>query len=133
MKHEYHIEVRGYELDSFGHVNNAVYMNYLEAARWDLCKKIGLLDYNEEYSLFTIILETNIKYIRELKIFDKIVIKTDFEYEGDYLIFSHVIINENTNKKVAKAVSKLILVSSDRIIHDIPQLLKEKLDSGVHI
>jgi len=27
------IPVRSYELDSFGHVNNAVYLNYLETAR----------------------------------------------------------------------------------------------------
>ena len=28
------IQVRGYELDSFGHVNHANYLNYLEHARW---------------------------------------------------------------------------------------------------
>jgi YbgC/YbaW family acyl-CoA thioester hydrolase len=30
------IDVRGYEIDSFGHVNNAVYLNWLEHARWEL-------------------------------------------------------------------------------------------------
>ena len=30
------IDVRGYELDSFGHVNNAVYLQWLEHARWEL-------------------------------------------------------------------------------------------------
>lgn len=27
--------VRSYELDQFGHVNHAVYLNYLEQARWE--------------------------------------------------------------------------------------------------
>ena len=30
------IRVRGYEVDSLGHVNNAVYLNWLEHARWEL-------------------------------------------------------------------------------------------------
>lgn len=30
------IDVRGYEIDSFGHVNNAVYLSWLEHARWEL-------------------------------------------------------------------------------------------------
>ena len=28
--------MRGYEIDSFGHVNNAVYLSWLEHARWEL-------------------------------------------------------------------------------------------------
>lgn len=34
--------VRSYEMDSFGHVNNAVYLNYLEAARCDCLNQVGL-------------------------------------------------------------------------------------------
>lgn len=30
------IDVRGYEIDSFGHVNNAIYLSWLEHARWEL-------------------------------------------------------------------------------------------------
>ena len=31
------VEVRSYELDSYNHVNNAVYLNYLEYARMEFC------------------------------------------------------------------------------------------------
>jgi len=34
--------VRSYELDAYGHVNNAVYLNYLEAARCDCLNQRGL-------------------------------------------------------------------------------------------
>ena len=30
------VKVRGYELDLFGHVNNAVYLHWLEHARWEI-------------------------------------------------------------------------------------------------
>jgi acyl-CoA thioester hydrolase len=33
--------VRTYECDSYGHVNNAVYLQYLEYARWQYLKDIG--------------------------------------------------------------------------------------------
>jgi YbgC/YbaW family acyl-CoA thioester hydrolase len=32
---ESHFRVRSYELDSFGHLNHAVYLNYFEQARFD--------------------------------------------------------------------------------------------------
>ena len=38
----YALRVRSYELDSFGHVNNAVYLQYLEAARADYMTQVGL-------------------------------------------------------------------------------------------
>jgi len=36
------IVVRSYECDSYGHVNNAVYLNYLEYARHEFLKHIGV-------------------------------------------------------------------------------------------
>jgi acyl-CoA thioester hydrolase len=36
------IEVRGYEIDSFGHVNNSVYLNYMEHARWKMLNEEGI-------------------------------------------------------------------------------------------
>ncbi len=41
MIYETKLSVRTYECDSYGHVNNANYLNYLEFARWDFLKQIG--------------------------------------------------------------------------------------------
>jgi acyl-CoA thioester hydrolase len=35
------LRVRSYECDSYGHVNNANYLNYLEFARYEFLKSIG--------------------------------------------------------------------------------------------
>jgi acyl-CoA thioester hydrolase len=41
MVTECFLRVRSYECDSYGHVNNANYLNYLEFARYEFLKSIG--------------------------------------------------------------------------------------------
>lgn len=41
MKYYAKTIVRSYECDSYGHVNNAVYLNYLEYARMEYLRQIG--------------------------------------------------------------------------------------------
>ncbi len=41
MKYSCNLSVRAYENDAYGHVNNAVYLNYLEHARGEYLKDIG--------------------------------------------------------------------------------------------
>ncbi len=41
MEYECTLRVRTYECDVYGHVNNAVYLNYLEYARGEYLKSIG--------------------------------------------------------------------------------------------
>lgn len=133
MNHEYFFEVRGYELDSFNHVNNAVYINYLEEARWKFLQEAQWLDYMRNDSLYAVVVETNIRYINELRVFDKAVIRSKWHHEGEYLIADQNIYSEETNKKIAKATVKMILVSSERIVHEIPEFVKNQLDNKVTI
>jgi len=42
MTHECTLEARSYECDSYGHVNNAVYLNYLEYARHEFMREAGI-------------------------------------------------------------------------------------------
>ena len=41
MKHTTTLTVRAYECDSYGHVNHAVYVNYLEHARMEFLRAAG--------------------------------------------------------------------------------------------
>ena len=130
MNHEFYFEVRGYELDSFNHVNNARYLNYLEAARWKFFHDTQWINYMQELGLHAVVVETNIRYLREMKIFDKGVVKTRWSYDGEYLIASQNVYFDQTKDKVVKAIVKMILVSTERIVHEIPQFVKIALDKG---
>ncbi len=89
MEFEYFFSVRGYELDSFGHVNNAVYLNYIEQAQWEMLKKTDTFSFLRENRIIPAIVEINIRYIREAKIFDEMVVKSKVVFEPPYLVFVH--------------------------------------------
>jgi acyl-CoA thioester hydrolase len=58
------IRVRTYELDSFGHVNNAVYLNYMEEARSEYLKQMGLSFHDfAQLGVQIVIAESYVKYL----------------------------------------------------------------------
>ena len=71
------VKVRTYECDSYGHVNNANYLNYLEFARYELLKDVGF-DYpamaNAGYGIFVARIE--IDYKRPAITDDELLIKS---------------------------------------------------------
>ena len=71
------LTVRTYECDSYGHVNNANYLNYLEFARFEFLRDIGF-DYSAMvkagYGIYVARIE--IDYIRPALTDDKLVIKS---------------------------------------------------------
>ncbi len=77
MKVKTMLKVRPYECDSYNHVNNAVYLNYLETARMDFLEKIGF-DYdgifNAGYYLF--VTHVDIHYKVSAKMHEELTIET---------------------------------------------------------
>ncbi|HOT43724.1 MAG TPA: acyl-CoA thioesterase [Spirochaetota bacterium] len=120
MSFEYPITVRGYEMDSFGHVNNAVYLNYMEQARWEILKKRELFDYFREHGLVLVVTDAMVHYSREAKVFDELVVCTDIERDPPYLVFDQVIRDAASGSVITRGTVKTLLVDSDRIPHDIP-------------
>ena len=70
-------KVRSYECDSYGHVNNAVYLNYLEYARMEaLAEKGFTLDILKEKGCLAVIRRIEIDYKYPLFMGDEVLIKT---------------------------------------------------------
>ena len=76
MPHTTYVEVRTYELDAYNHVNNAVYLNYLEHARMEFLKAIGF-DYNglcaEGYMLY--VSHIDIRYKFSARLYERLAIE----------------------------------------------------------
>ncbi|MBC7691607.1 MAG: acyl-CoA thioesterase [Methylotenera sp.] len=71
------LKVRGYELDSFGHVNHAVYVSYMEHARWEMLAAEGItLKKFQEWKRFPVIAELEAKYLRPTYIDDTLEVQS---------------------------------------------------------
>ncbi|MGP4083948.1 acyl-CoA thioesterase [Streptomyces sp. KR55] len=77
------VTVRGYETDVQGHLNQAVYLNYAEHARWSLLQAAGISQAGLiSRGVGPVALETTIRYKRELLAGDEVEVTCAFEW-GD--------------------------------------------------
>ncbi|MCG6986719.1 MAG: acyl-CoA thioesterase [Gemmatimonadetes bacterium] len=71
------VEVRSYELDSFGHANHAVFLNYLEYARFDALRQGGF-PYEElvarGWGVYVVRIEVD--YLKEARLNERLRIRT---------------------------------------------------------
>ncbi|MEU0032651.1 acyl-CoA thioesterase [Streptomyces sp. NPDC006333] len=75
------VTVRGYETDVLGHLNQSVYLQYAEHARWCLLDKAGI----DQAALIAkgvgpVVLETTIRYLRELRAGDETEVTCAFTW-----------------------------------------------------
>ncbi|MBL1103543.1 acyl-CoA thioesterase [Streptomyces sp. 5-8] len=75
------VTVRGYETDTQGHLNQAVYLNYAEHARWSLLQAAGISQARlVGRGVGPVALETTIRYLRELLAGDEVDVTCAFEW-----------------------------------------------------
>ena len=79
----YELQIKEHHLDTFGHVNNAIYLQLFEEARWQIITERGYgMAEIMKLRQGPVVLEIQIKFIKELKLreviqinFQKIIIK----------------------------------------------------------
>jgi len=118
--HRSRIIARGYELDSYGHVNNAVFFNYFEQARWELFQDKGLLEQLTSQGLFLVVVEVNIRYQHEVKLGDEVEIITSVKKDEPFILFDQKMKLCSSRLPLARAKVKTVFVDEQRITHDIP-------------
>jgi len=78
MRHEYRLSVRTYECDANGHVNNATYLNYFEAARVDFLRAIGTsYRWLREHGFGLVVVRVTVDYREEARMEDPLLIVTE--------------------------------------------------------
>lgn len=93
----YRLEVRSYELDVYNHVNNAVYINWLEHGRCKMLQDKGL-DYTriiDNWGVRYMTVRTEIDYLAPLHLGDSIEVATQVERVG------------NTSVTLAQSIAKV--------------------------
>ncbi len=75
------IEVRFADLDAYGHVNNAVYLTYLETARTKLLQE-GFVEFMNNGLLFLVV-RVECDYKKPIDLTDRVVVKLRVERIGN--------------------------------------------------
>ncbi|KHD89544.1 MAG: thioesterase [Bdellovibrio sp. ArHS] len=69
------ITIKEHHVDSYGHINNATYLQIYEEARWEIITPRGF-GFNEihQKKMGPVILEVNIKFLKEIRLRETITI-----------------------------------------------------------
>ena len=131
---KYKILIKESHLDSFGHVNNAVYAQLYEEARWDFITKNGFgLEEIQKQQIGPIILDLEIRFKREIKNREVITIESQArELVGNkIIILEQRMLNEN-GKVSSEALFTVGLfdMKSRKLIQATPEWL---LAVGIHL
>jgi YbgC/YbaW family acyl-CoA thioester hydrolase len=121
---EYNIQIKEAHLDTFGHVNNAVYLALFEEARWDIITQRGYgLNEVMKHKIGPTILEVNVKFRREIKNRDRIKIRTTALTDGGKIQkLKQVMINEKGEEAcVAEFLVGLFDLKARKLISPTPE------------
>lgn len=110
----YEVEVRSYELDVYNHVNNAVYINWLEHGRSKLLQDKGF-DYMsiiKDWNVQFMTVHTTIDYHSAMKLGERATVSTQVDKVGNTSItVAHAITRLGDNTPAAKA--RVVIVFTD--------------------
>jgi YbgC/YbaW family acyl-CoA thioester hydrolase len=110
----YEVEVRSYELDVYDHVNNAVYINWLEHGRSKLLQDKGLnyMSIIRQWGVRFMTVRTEIDYHEALRLGDRAAVTTQVEKIGNTSVtVAHSITRVGATEPSAKA--RVVVVYTD--------------------
>lgn len=122
------VTVRGYETDVQGHLNQAVYLNYAEHARWSLLQAAGISQARlTGQGVGPVALETTIRYRRELLAGDEVDVTCEFEWgEGKtFRIRQEIVKTDGTLAAEVVAVGGLLNLTERKLLADPREVFKE--------
>lgn len=122
--YEYELMIQTTHLDTFGHVNNARYLELFEEARWDIIESGGYgLEKIQQTQIGPVLLEVKLQFKRELRNREKITIRTwATSNSGKIQTLRQVMINSNGEEAcVADFVLGLFDLKARKLIVPTPE------------
>lgn len=123
------LNVRSYELDSFGHVNNATYLNYLEYARGDYLRQRGLsfADFHQ-WDAMPYVIRVEISYRASCRVHDDLEIRGWISaWSRTGFVMSYELFNHSSGRLAAEAQMKFAFVNQLEKVVRIPAPFREKM------
>lgn len=126
------VTVRGYELDTQGHLNQAVYLQYAEHARWELLRAAGV---PQEKLLAggvgPVQLEVTVKYLRELRGGERVRVSCAFVYGAGktFRVEQRILKEDGTPAAEISGVGGMLDLEARRLIADPAGHLASLADS----
>jgi len=121
------IHVRSPEIDSFGHVNHAVFLHYLEHARYEALQAAGFSwPLLEEHDWRIYVVRIEVDYLAEARRGDRLSIRTWAEgFRRTSMVLGQEIVRQGpTAEPVAKARVVAVWVGPDRRPMRVPEVVR---------
>ena len=124
------VEVRSYELDSFGHANHAVFLNWLEHGRFGALEKVGFPYRNiiaRGWGIYVVRIEVD--YLREARLGERLLVRTWADgYRRTSMVLAQQIVAEHEPAlEVARARVTAVWVGPDRRPLRVPEEIRHAL------
>ena len=115
--HVFSIPVKWGEMDAFLHVNNTVFLRYLEDARIALFTDMGLMGQLESAMQAPIVASITCDYIAPLTYPDTIAVGTNLTQTGPKkFIIEQAIVSQKSNKITAKAKTLCVYYDYQQLV-----------------
>ena len=125
------VEARSYELDPYGHLNNAVYVNWLEHGRLSYLRDRGhtYTSVPETFGVHVVVVRTDLSYKAQVRLGDRLSVTTRLLKLGRTSFTFAQEIAYPDGRPAASGEVTMVAVGPDGASTPIPDGLRSLLDS----
>ncbi|WP_232236222.1 thioesterase family protein [Nocardia sp. BMG51109] len=126
------VTVRGYETDVNGHLNQAVYHQYAEHARWEVMRAAGIVPEKlRPAGVGPVVLESTVRHLRELHLGDEVSVTCTVEWgEGKaFRMHQQIVKLDGTVSAEFRVVLGLMDLTARRLVPNPVDRFLELADS----
>ena len=124
------IDVRSAELDSFGHVNHAVFLTYLEHARFEAMQQAGFSwDVLDERGWTIFVVRCEVDYVSEARRGDRLIVRTWMDsFRRTSMKFAQEIVrSDDPSVVVTRSLVTAVWVGTNRHPMRVPDTVRSGL------
>jgi acyl-CoA thioester hydrolase len=125
------VEARSYELDPYGHLNNAVYVNWLEHGRLCYLRDRGLtyMSVPEDFGVWVVVVRLDLSYKAPVHLGDRLSVTSRIDRFGTTSFGFRQVIDFADGRPAAEADVAMVCVDAEGRPASMPPALRERLES----